>query len=59
MFEAVSHVIEVVKHEYLGDFLARRIRRPLGMTATYFSLNDAEVSGKAFAQGYYWDNKKG
>ena len=58
MFVAVSHAIEVVTGEYLGNFLARRIWKPLGMTSTYFSLEDAKKSETPFAEGYYWDKEK-
>jgi CubicO group peptidase (beta-lactamase class C family) len=58
MFVAVSHAIEVVTGEYLGNFLARRIWKPLGMTSTYFSLGDAKKSRTPFAEGYYWDKEK-
>ena len=58
MYVAVSHAIEVVTGEPLGDFLAHRIWQPLGMTSTYFSLGDAEKSGKPFAKGYFWDEEE-
>ena len=61
MFIAVSHVIESLTGEWLGDFLKTRIYEPLGMTNTFFSLKDAqeaEASGGAhLATSYRWSNQ--
>ena len=60
MFMTVSLVVEKWTNMWLGDFLRTRIYKPLGMTSTFFSLQDAlegEGSGGAsLASGYQWNN---
>lgn len=59
MFVAVSHVIEVVTGEWLGEFLRKRLWIPLGMNSTFLSHEDAHkyaVScGTTVAKPYAWD----
>ena len=57
MYIVVSHVIESLTGQWLGDFLAERIWKPLGMDSTYFSLGDAQKSQSLLARGYLWDNE--
>lgn len=54
MYVMLSHVIESLVGRWTGAFLAERIWHPLNMTSTYFSLSDAQKSGKPLAQSYYW-----
>ena len=54
MYTAVSHVLETLTGTWLGDFLKRRLWAPSGMNSTYFSLADAQQSGKSMARGYAW-----
>ncbi|KFY59746.1 hypothetical protein V496_05555 [Pseudogymnoascus sp. VKM F-4515 (FW-2607)] len=59
MYTAVSHALETRTGENMGIFLRDRIWAPLGMTRTYWTLDDAiaaEKSGDAkLARGYAWD----
>jgi CubicO group peptidase (beta-lactamase class C family) len=57
MFIVAAHVIETVTGEPLGDLLARRIWGPLGMTETYFSLEDARGPNgeNPLAHGYAYN----
>ena len=56
MFAALSHVIETVTGEWLGDVLRTWLWEPLGMRDTYLSLDQALSSSKHVARGYYWDS---
>jgi len=59
MFSTVSHAIEILTGEWLGDFFARRIWQPLGMKTTYFSLADAQKSAQHLARGYMFNKRTG
>ncbi len=63
MYIALSHVIETLTGKWLGDVLAERLWKPLGMTRTYFSLGQAKAAvdnGEVeLARGYLWNNLKG
>ena len=65
MFIAVGHMIEVLTGEWLGDFLRKRIWEPLGMTETFFSLEDARRyaastdNDTSLAVPYGWDAATG
>jgi CubicO group peptidase (beta-lactamase class C family) len=52
MFVVASHVIQSVTGEWLGDLLAAKIWEPLGMKATFFSLQDAQAADEELARGY-------
>lgn len=60
MYIVVSHAIETITKNWLGDVLFKRIWKPLGMFHTFFSLEDAQAAvseGKAsLARGYMWLN---
>lgn len=61
MYITVSHMLEVVTGEWLGNFLRKRIWEPLGMNATFFTPEDArkyvldENNSIQFARPYVWD----
>lgn len=55
MYIALSHAIEVLTGEPLGDFLAQRIWRPLSMHSTFFTPSDAQKSANPLATGYHWN----
>ncbi|KAI8681328.1 Beta-lactamase domain-containing protein [Fusarium keratoplasticum] len=59
MYGVLSHVIETVTGKSLGEVMREFIFEPLGMTSTYFSLDDAKASPKHLSAGYYWDEKTG
>jgi CubicO group peptidase (beta-lactamase class C family) len=58
MFVVISHVIETLTGEWLGDYMHRRIWKALKMHSTFFSLQQATKSGKPIAKGYLWDNSE-
>lgn len=59
MYSAVSHAVETLAGQSLGDFLRDRIWNPLGMTRTFWTLKDAlaaEARGAVkLSRGYSWD----
>lgn len=59
MFVTVSHAIEVVTGEWLGNFFRKRLWEPLGMNSTFLSLEDAKryaaCNGATIAKPYAWD----
>ena len=59
MYTAISHVLETRTGKSTVCFLSNRIWAPLGMTRTFWTLQDAinaEKSGDArLARGYAWD----
>jgi CubicO group peptidase (beta-lactamase class C family) len=64
MFAVASHAVETLllgagEGHWLGGFLRERLWRPLGMEATYFSLEDALAAPQHFAHGYAWDESRG
>ncbi|KAL8868157.1 MAG: hypothetical protein Q9174_005175, partial [Haloplaca sp. 1 TL-2023] len=60
MFMTLSHIIETLTGSWLGDTLRERIWKPLNMTRTYFSLDQAkqtvENGAAHLARGYSWNN---
>lgn len=54
MFIVAAHVIETLTGRWLGDVLRAWVWAPLGMHATYFSLEDALAAPEHFAAGYSW-----
>ncbi|KAF7594362.1 hypothetical protein BBP40_009343 [Aspergillus hancockii] len=57
MFMAVSHTIEQISGEPLGEVLKRRIWDPLNMHDTYFSIQDVQKcssTSSRLVQGYKW-----
>lgn len=58
MFTTLSHVVETLTGEWLGDTLRKYLWEPLGMENTYLSVEDALASDKHLARGYYWDTEK-
>ncbi len=57
MFVTLSHVIESVTGQWLGDVFRERLWGPLGMKSTYFELQHALDAPEHFADGYAWDSK--
>lgn len=57
MFAALSHVIETVTGQWLGDALRTWLWEPLGMKDTYLSLDQALATESHVAQGYFWDEE--
>ncbi|OJJ44925.1 hypothetical protein ASPZODRAFT_134350 [Penicilliopsis zonata CBS 506.65] len=57
MFIVAAHVIETVTGETLGALLARRIWEPLGMSETYFGLEEARGAEdeNPLAHGYAYN----
>ncbi|TKA60022.1 hypothetical protein B0A55_10916, partial [Friedmanniomyces simplex] len=61
MFAAVSHAIETVTGIAIGILLKQRFWEPLGMHATFYSIEDAlayaeEIEDTTVATGYLYDN---
>ena len=58
MYMVISHVIETITKNWLGDVLFQRIWEPLGMFHTFFSVEDAKAAVAAgnasLARGYMW-----
>lgn len=59
MFVVAGHVIQTLTGSWLGDSLREWIWDPLGMHATYFSLEDALAAPEHFAAGYSWVADRG
>lgn len=57
MYETVGYVIERLTNKPLGDFLHQYIWKPLNMTGTYLSLQDAQDSSLDLSRGYFWNNE--
>jgi CubicO group peptidase (beta-lactamase class C family) len=57
MFSAVSHAVETIIGNGLGDFMRERLWGPLGMERTYWTPREAAAAGPGtvLAQGYAWD----
>ena len=55
MYVTLGYVVQNLTGIWLGDYLSQRVWQPLGMTSSFFSLDDALASGKPLAHGYYWD----
>lgn len=55
MFVTLSHVVETVTGEWLGDVLQRILWKPLGMTSTFLDSKSAHESKHDVSRGYYWD----
>lgn len=55
MYVVLSRVIEVVTGKPLADALKEIIWEPLGMTSTFFDLQEALDHPHHFASGYIWD----
>ncbi|KAI1387779.1 beta-lactamase/transpeptidase-like protein [Hypoxylon trugodes] len=55
MYMVVSHVVQTLTGQWLGDTMRERIWEPLGMVGTYFSVEEALDNGEDVAAGYYWD----
>ncbi|KAK6850794.1 hypothetical protein PG987_000428 [Apiospora arundinis] len=55
MFMVASHVLQTLTGRWLGTTLREGIWKPLGMNATYFSLEDAQAAPEHLAMGYWWD----
>lgn len=58
MYTAVSHAIEKITEEPLGDFLRNRIWEPLNMGNTFWASLDGQVNHNTLALGYAWDATK-
>lgn len=59
MFVVLSHVIETLTGQWLGDALCTWLWKPLGMEHTYLSLEQALESDAHVAWGYFWDEDEG
>ncbi|KAF3054971.1 hypothetical protein GL218_07608 [Daldinia childiae] len=59
MYMVAAHVIQTLTGEWLGAVMRERIWEPLGMEATYLSVEDALEAGREVARGYYWDYQGG
>ncbi|KAI1208300.1 beta-lactamase/transpeptidase-like protein [Annulohypoxylon truncatum] len=57
MYMVVSHAVQVLTNEWLGDVMRDRIWAPLGMNDTFLSVEEAIREGRVVADGYYWDYK--
>ncbi|OTA54193.1 beta-lactamase/transpeptidase-like protein [Hypoxylon sp. EC38] len=55
MFMVVSHVIQTLTNQWLGQTMRERIWEPLGMKSTYLSVEQALEAGEQVAGSYYWD----
>ncbi|KAI2781006.1 beta-lactamase/transpeptidase-like protein [Daldinia loculata] len=55
MYMVAAHVIQTLTGQWLGAVMRERIWDPLGMEATYLSVEDALGAGREVARGYYWD----
>ncbi|KAI1411142.1 beta-lactamase/transpeptidase-like protein [Hypoxylon sp. FL1857] len=55
MFMVVSHVIQTLTNQWLGQTMRERIWEPLGMDSTYLSVEQALEAGEQIAESYYWD----
>ncbi|KAK8130957.1 beta-lactamase/transpeptidase-like protein [Apiospora sp. TS-2023a] len=55
MFMVASHILQTLTGRWLGTTLREGLWRPLGMNATYFSLEDAQAAPEHLAMGYWWD----
>ncbi len=53
MFTTLSHLVETLTGEWLGDTLRKYLWDPLGMDSTFLSLEDALSSKHHLARGYY------
>ncbi|RFU73766.1 penicillin-binding [Trichoderma arundinaceum] len=58
MYVTLSHVIETITGQWLGDVLKEKLWGPLGMHSTKFDLQDALDAPEHMASGYAWDSKK-
>jgi CubicO group peptidase (beta-lactamase class C family) len=56
MFITLSHVIEVLTGQWLGQVLQELIWDPLGMSSTYMDLDKAKDSSAHLATSYVWRN---
>lgn len=56
MYVVLSHVVETLTGSGVGQTIRKYLWDPLGMSSTYFGLQEAVDSGKPIARGYYWDN---
>ncbi|KPM41382.1 hypothetical protein AK830_g5215 [Neonectria ditissima] len=56
-YATLSHVIETVTGENLGDVLKETIWRPLGMNSTYLDLQQAKDAPEHLSTGYSWNDK--
>ncbi|PWY88168.1 penicillin-binding protein [Aspergillus heteromorphus CBS 117.55] len=52
MYIVASHLIQTVMGDDLGSIFQKHIWDPLGMSSTYFRLDDALASQKPLAKGY-------
>ncbi|KAL8801745.1 MAG: hypothetical protein Q9200_006842 [Gallowayella weberi] len=61
MYMTLSYIIETLTGSWLGDVLWDRIWKPLNMTRTYFSFDQAELAvenGAAqLTSGHVWNNQ--
>lgn len=53
-YTVLSHVIETLTGQWLGDVMKEHIWEPLGMNSTYLELEDAKAAPEHLSQGYIW-----
>lgn len=58
MYVVLSHAVETITGKPLEDTLRKVIWDPLGMSSTYYTVEDAQKAG-GFADGYYYDDEAG
>jgi CubicO group peptidase (beta-lactamase class C family) len=51
-----AHIIEILTSCKIGDLMGDQIWKPLGMTSTFASLEDAENAEEDLARGYYYSD---
>ena len=60
MYVTISHVIETLTGTWLGNFFSERLWKPLNMTHTFFSLQQAKAAAGSgaveLATPYTWNN---
>lgn len=58
MIAVVGYLIERLSGQWLGDFFRQHLFEPMGMTETYYSLEDAKSSDQLLAGEYHWVSKR-
>ncbi|EQL02970.1 Beta-lactamase/transpeptidase-like protein [Ophiocordyceps sinensis CO18] len=58
MYTALGHVIETLTGKWLGHVIKDTIWSPLGMTASYFDLEEAKDAPEHLSTGYYWHRQQ-
>lgn len=56
MYTVLTHVAQTVTGEWLGDLMKKTIWEPLGMSSTYYDLQDARDGPNHVSHGYWVDD---